>query len=64
MNHYAQGDSNHPAPLTNAVTEESFKLFWQVFPVGVVIVAAMLFLFHCDLLQTGEFDLSKVLRLS
>ena len=43
-----------PAPLTNAVTEESFKLFWQVFPVGVVIVAAMLFLFHCDLLQTGR----------
>ncbi len=43
-----------PAPLTNAVTEESFKLFWQVFPVGVVIVAFMLFIFHCDLLQTGR----------
>ena len=43
-----------PAPLTNAVTEESFKLFWQVFPVGVVIVACMLFIFHCDLLQTGR----------
>ena len=43
-----------PAPLTNAVTEESFKLFWQVFPVGVVIVASMLFIFHCDLLQTGR----------
>lgn len=43
-----------PAPLTNAVTEESFKLFWQVFPVGVVIVAGMLFLFHCDILQTGR----------
>ena len=43
-----------PAPLTNAVTEESFKLFWQVFPVGVVIVAFMLFIFHCDLIQTGR----------
>ena len=43
-----------PAPLTNAVTEESFKLFWKVFPVGVVIVAFMLFIFHCDLLQTGR----------
>ena len=43
-----------PAPLTNAVTEESFKLFWEVFPVGVVLVALGLFLFHCDLLQTGN----------
>ena len=43
-----------PAPLTNAVTEESFKLFWEVFPIGVVIVASMLFIFHCDLLQTGR----------
>tara|TARA_B100000959_G_scaffold153056_1_gene160470 strand:- start:95265 stop:98201 length:2937 start_codon:yes stop_codon:yes gene_type:complete len=43
-----------PAPLTNAVTEESFKLFWQVFPVGVVLVASGLFLFHCDLFQTGR----------
>ena len=43
-----------PAPLTNAVTEESFKLFWEVFPVGCIIVASMLFIFHCDLLQTGR----------
>jgi len=43
-----------PAPLTNAVTEESFKLFWEVFPVGVVLVAFGLFVFHCDLLQTGN----------
>ena len=43
-----------PAPLTNAVTEESFKLFWEVFPVGVALVAFGLFLFHCDLLQTGR----------
>ena len=44
-----------PTPITNAVTEESFKLFWTVFPLGVVYVAVMLFLFHCDLLQTGRF---------
>lgn len=43
-----------PVPLTNAITEKSFQLFWQVFPVGVVIVAFGLFLFHCDLLQTGR----------
>ena len=43
-----------PAPLTNAVTEESFKLFWKVFPVGVGAVALGLFIFHCDLLQTGR----------
>jgi predicted RND superfamily exporter protein len=43
-----------PAPLTNAVTEESFNLFWKVFPMGVVYVAIGLFLFHCDLLQTGR----------
>ncbi|HJL54992.1 MAG TPA: MMPL family transporter, partial [Candidatus Thalassarchaeaceae archaeon] len=43
-----------PAPLTNAVTEESFKLFWEVFPVGVAAVALGLFIFHCDLLQTGR----------
>ena len=43
-----------PAPLTNAVTEESFKLFWKVFPRGVAAVAIGLFIFHCDLLQTGR----------
>lgn len=43
-----------PVPLTNAITEKSFQLFWEVFPVGVVIVAFGLFLFHCDLLQTGR----------
>ena len=43
-----------PVPLTNAITEKSFQLFWQVFPVGVVIVAFGLFLFHCDLLLTGR----------
>lgn len=46
-----------PAPITNAVTEESFNLFWNVFPIGVVLVAITLFLFHCDLLQTGRFRL-------
>jgi hypothetical protein len=34
-----------PAPITNAVTEESFSLFWDVFPVGVILVAVTLFLF-------------------
>ena len=43
-----------PVPITNAVTEESFNLFWNVFPIGVVFVALGLFLFHCDLLQTGR----------
>ena len=43
-----------PMPITNAVTEYSFKLFWQIFPVGIVAVAIVLFLFHCDVLQTGR----------
>ncbi|MEK9909550.1 MAG: MMPL family transporter [Candidatus Thalassarchaeaceae archaeon] len=43
-----------PVPITNAVTEESFNLFWNVFPIGVVFVALGLFLFHCDLFQTGR----------
>lgn len=43
-----------PVPLTNAITEESFKLFWKVFPYGVIAVAAGLFIFHCDILQTGR----------
>ena len=43
-----------PVPITNAVTEESFKLFWSVFPIGVFFVACGLFIFHCDLLQTGR----------
>lgn len=43
-----------PVPITNAVTEESFRLFWTVFPIGVVFVAMGLFFFHCDLLQTGR----------
>ncbi|MEC8044986.1 MAG: MMPL family transporter [Candidatus Thermoplasmatota archaeon] len=43
-----------PVPLTNAVTEESFKLFWKVFPIGGIAVALSLFFFHCDLLQTGR----------
>jgi len=43
-----------PVPITNAVTEESFNLFWKVFPIGVFFVAMGLFFFHCDLLQTGR----------
>ena len=43
-----------PVPITNAVTEESFKLFWKVFPIGGIFVALGLFIFHCDLLLTGR----------
>ena len=51
-----------PAPITNAVTEESFSLFWDVFPIGVFLVAITLFLFHCDLLQTGRFRLVQGIK--
>ena len=51
-----------PAPITNAVTEESFSLFWDVFPLGVFLVAVTLFLFHCDLLQTGRFRLVQGIK--
>tara|TARA_Y100000991_G_scaffold116532_1_gene87909 strand:- start:3399 stop:6440 length:3042 start_codon:yes stop_codon:yes gene_type:complete len=42
-----------PVPITNAVTEFSFKLFWDIFPNAVVLVAIGLFIFHSDLLQAG-----------
>lgn len=42
-----------PVPITNAVTEFSFKLFWEIFPMAVLLVAIGLFVFHSDLLQTG-----------
>jgi len=42
-----------PVPITNAVTEFSFKLFWEIFPIAIVLVAGGLFIFHCDILQTG-----------
>ncbi len=41
-----------PVPITNAVTEYSFVLFWKVFPLGIIFVALTLFLFHSDFLQT------------
>ena len=34
-----------PVPITNAVTEFSFKLFWQIFPLAIVLVALGLFVF-------------------
>ena len=43
-----------PVPITNAVTEYTFTLFWQIFPIGCVAVAGVLFLFHCDVFQTGR----------
>ena len=42
-----------PVPITNAVTEFSFKLFWEIFPNAVILVAIGLFIFHSDLLQAG-----------
>ncbi|MBS65577.1 MAG: hypothetical protein CMA93_04575 [Euryarchaeota archaeon] len=51
-----------PVPITSAVTEESFKLFWKVFPIGGIAVALVLFLFHCDLLQTGRIRFVQGLK--
>tara|TARA_B100000029_G_scaffold211741_1_gene209663 strand:- start:593 stop:3553 length:2961 start_codon:yes stop_codon:yes gene_type:complete len=51
-----------PVPITSAVTEESFKLFWKVFPIGAIAVALGLFLFHCDLLQTGRIRFVQGLK--
>ena len=42
-----------PVPITNAVTEFSFKLFWDIFPKAIVLVALGLFVFHSDLMQAG-----------
>ena len=42
-----------PVPITNAVTERTFDMFWDIFPIAVVLVAIGLFVFHCDILQTG-----------
>ena len=45
-----------PAPLTNAVTEESFNLFWKVFPMGVVYVAIGLFYSTAIYFRPVEYD--------
>tara|TARA_Y100000766_G_scaffold48279_2_gene38573 strand:+ start:661 stop:3798 length:3138 start_codon:yes stop_codon:yes gene_type:complete len=42
-----------PVPITNAVTERTFDMFWDIFPLAIVLVAVGLFIFHCDVLQTG-----------
>ncbi|MEJ6664615.1 MAG: MMPL family transporter [Euryarchaeota archaeon] len=42
-----------PVPITNSVTEFSFKLFWQIFPSAIILVAMGLFVFHSDILQAG-----------
>lgn len=42
-----------PVPITNAVTERTFDMFWDIFPLAIVLVALGLFVFHCDVLQTG-----------
>ena len=40
-------------PITNAVTEFSFVLFWDIFPNACVLVSLGLFVFHSDILQGG-----------
>lgn len=40
-------------PITNAVTEFSFVLFWKIFPNACILVALGLFVFHSDILQAG-----------
>ena len=40
-------------PITNAVTEFSFVLFWDIFPTACVLVGLGLFVFHSDILQGG-----------
>ena len=42
-----------PVPITNAVTERTFDMFWDIFPLAIVLVAMGLFVFHCDVLQRG-----------
>ena len=46
-----------PVPITNAITEFSFTLFWEIFPIGCAFVAIALFLFHSDLIQTQRLGL-------
>ncbi|MDP6363376.1 MAG: MMPL family transporter [Candidatus Poseidoniia archaeon] len=35
-----------PVPVTQAITERSFQEFWNVFPIGVVLCALMIFALH------------------
>ena len=42
-----------PVPITNAVTEFSFAMFWDIFPLAILLVALALWFFHCDFLQAG-----------
>lgn len=42
-----------PVPITNAVTEFSFAMFWDIFPMAIILVAIALWFFHCDILQAG-----------
>ena len=35
-----------PVPVTQAITERSFQEFWNVFPIGVVLCAVMIFVLH------------------
>lgn len=51
-----------PVPISNAITEFSFQLFWQIFPLGCIFVAAGLFLFHSDVLQTSRLTLRGAIQ--
>ena len=59
---YCDGNELHismtltgPVPITNTVTEFTFALFWKIFPIAIILVAAGLFVFHSDILQTGTW---------
>ena len=39
-------DLTGPVPVTQAITERSFQEFWNVFPIGIVLCASMIFALH------------------
>jgi predicted RND superfamily exporter protein len=51
-----------PVPITNAVTEYSFVLFWKVFPLGIILVAGCLFIFHCDFIHTFRMRKQNIVQ--
>ena len=54
-----------PTPITNAVTEYTFILFWDIFPVGVVAVASVVFSYSTVIcFKLDVFDGNKESKLS